>query len=63
MDNKIKEVVNKQEQLPKGERKSFAAFVLKEFESKERWPDLFKKSDSVLTNLANENLAVFRSQK
>ncbi|MEX0844938.1 MAG: hypothetical protein WD022_06635 [Balneolaceae bacterium] len=63
MDNKVKEVVNKLEELPKEERESFAAFVLEELESEERWSELFKKSDSVLTNLANEALTEYKSGK
>ncbi len=61
MDNKVKEVVNRLEKLPKEERESFAAFVLEELESEERWSELFKKSDSVLTDLANEALTEYGS--
>ncbi|MDR9418411.1 hypothetical protein [Gracilimonas sp.] len=63
MNNKVKEVVNKLEELPKEERESFAAFVLEELESEERWSELFKKSGSVLTNLANEALTEYKSGK
>ena len=63
MNNKIKEVVNRLEELPEEERDSFAAFVLEELKSKERWSKLFKESGPVLTDLANEALTEYRSGK
>jgi DNA-directed RNA polymerase specialized sigma24 family protein len=61
MNNKIKEVVSKLEGLPEEERESFAAFVLQELESDERWSELLHKSNKALTNLANEALQEYKS--
>ncbi|MBO6586314.1 MAG: hypothetical protein JJ953_09440 [Gracilimonas sp.] len=63
MNKKVKEVTEKLEELPKEERESFAAFVLEELESEERWSQLFKKSESVLTNLANEAIEEYQAGK
>ncbi|MEX0722846.1 MAG: hypothetical protein WD357_03785 [Gracilimonas sp.] len=36
---------------------------MEELQSEERWSELFKKSDSVLTNLAKEALSEYKSGK
>ena len=47
--------------LPDQEQDAFAAWVLEELASEQRWDELFARSSDTLERLANEALAEFRA--
>jgi hypothetical protein len=49
--------------LPADEQNSFAAWMLDELRSEQRWSELFARSPDVLEKLANEALAEHRAGK
>ena len=51
------------EKLPPTEQKQFAAWILEELQSEQRWSKLFAKSSDVLSNLADEALAEHKAKK
>jgi hypothetical protein len=51
------------EKLPPDEQNQFAAWILEELHSEQRWSKLFARSGDVLSDLADEALAEHRSKK
>jgi hypothetical protein len=51
------------EKLPPDEQNQFAAWILEELHSEQRWSKIFAKSSDVLSDLAEEALAEHRSKK
>lgn len=57
LEKAIKEV----SQLPEDEQDTFAALILEEMASEERWTEAFGKSQDQLAKLAEEAITEFRS--
>ena len=51
------------EKLPPAEQKVFAAWILEELHSDERWSKLFTQSGEILSQLADEALAEHKGKK
>ncbi len=51
------------EKLPPAEQNQFAAWILEELHSEQRWAKLFAKSSDMLSNLADEALAEHKAKK
>lgn len=51
------------EKLPPAEQNQFAAWILEELHSEQRWSKLFAKSSDVLSSLADEALAEHKAKK
>lgn len=51
------------EQLPPEEQDNFAAWILTELRSEQRWQELFARSPELLAKLADEALAEHRAGK
>jgi len=56
-------VISEIEKLPPEEQNQFAAWILEELHSEERWSQLFADSNDVLENLADEALAEHKEKK
>ncbi|HEX9387586.1 MAG TPA: hypothetical protein VF918_14785 [Anaerolineales bacterium] len=56
-------VISEIEKLPPDEQNQFAAWILEELHSEERWSKLFAKSSDVLENLADEALVEHKAKK
>ena len=56
-------VIYEIEKLPPAEQNEFAAWILEELHSEQRWSSLFAKSSDVLSNLADEALAEHKAKK
>ncbi|HEX9387042.1 MAG TPA: hypothetical protein VF918_12040 [Anaerolineales bacterium] len=56
-------VISEIEKLPLDEQNQFAAWILEELHSEERWSKLFADSGAVLENLADEALAEHKKKK
>ena len=63
MTKLLKEAFEKASQLPPDEQDSFAAVILYELESEQRWQELFAGSQDALAKLADEALAEHRAGK
>ena len=51
------------EKLPPAEQNQFAAWILEELHSEQRWAKLFAKSSDMLSSLADEALAEHKAKK
>jgi hypothetical protein len=51
------------EKLPPAEQREFAAWILEELHSDERWSKLFAKSGDMLSQLADEALSEHKGKK
>ena len=51
------------EKLPPAEQNEFAAWILEELHSEQRWVNLFAKSGDLLSQLADEALAEHEAKK
>lgn len=51
------------EQLPPTEQNEFAAWILEELHSEQRWAKLFAESSNMLSHLADEALAEHKAKK
>jgi hypothetical protein len=51
------------EKLPPTEQNKFAAWILEELHSEERWSKLFAESSDLLSRLADEALAEHKAKK
>ncbi len=60
MTESLEEVFAKASRLPPDEQDALAAWLLKEFESEDRWNGLFARSQDALEKLAEEALAEHR---
>jgi hypothetical protein len=56
-------VISEIEKLPPDEQNQFAAWILEELHSEERWSKLFAKSSDILENLADEALEEHKAKK
>lgn len=56
-------LISEIEKLPPEEQREFAAWILEELHSEQRWSKLFAKSTDVLSNLADEALAEHKVKK
>ena len=56
-------VISEIEKLPPAEQSQFAAWILEELHSEQRWSKLFAKSSDVLSHLADKALAEHKSKK
>jgi hypothetical protein len=63
MTTLLQQAFEKASQLPPGEQDSFAALILHELESEERWQRLFEASQDLLARMADEALAEHRAGK
>ena len=51
------------EKLPPAEQNEFAAWILEELHSEQRWAKLFAESGNMLSHLADEALADHKAKK
>ncbi len=56
-------VISEIEKLPPEEQNQFAAWILEELHSEQRWSKLFDESSGVLSDLADEALAEHKARK
>ena len=56
-------VISEIEKLPPDEQNQFAAWILEELHSEERWSKLFDESSVELSSLADEALAEHKAKK
>ena len=56
MEKLLEEAFKKASSLPDKDKKAFAAFILEELEHEEEWETLYKKSQSLLSDMAREAL-------
>ena len=56
-------VISEIEKLPPAEQNQFAAWILEELHSEQRWSKLFAKSSDVLSHLAEEALEEHKAKK
>lgn len=56
-------VISEIEKLPPAEQNEFAAWILEELHSEQRWSKLFAKSGDMLSALADEALAEHKAKK
>ena len=56
-------VISEIEKLPPDEQDQFAAWILEELHSEERWSKLFAESSDVLENLGDEALQEHKAEK
>lgn len=63
MTQLLKKAFDEVSKLPEQEQNDFAAWLLEELASEQRWADLFAKSENKLSQLAAEALAEHRKGK
>lgn len=63
MTQLLKKAFDEVSKLPEQEQNGFAAWVLEELASEQRWAELFEKSPDKLSRLAAEALAEYREGK
>jgi hypothetical protein len=56
-------VISEIEKLPPAEQNQFAAWILEELHSEQRWSKLFTDSSDVLSDLADEALKEHKAKK
>jgi hypothetical protein len=56
-------VISEIEKLPPAEQNQFAAWILEELHSEQRWSKALAKSSEVLSGLADEALAEHKAKK
>jgi hypothetical protein len=54
MGRLLDKVIAETAKLPEGEQEAFAAFMLEELESEQRWDELFGRSQDLLARMADE---------
>jgi hypothetical protein len=54
MGRLLDRVIAETAKLPEGEQEAFAAFMLEELESEQRWDELFGRSQDLLARMADE---------
>ena len=59
----LERVISEIEKLPPAEQNQFAAWILEELHSEQRWSKSFAESSSVLSDLADEALAEHKAKK
>jgi len=63
MTELLQKVIDEVSQLPPAEQDSFAAWMLVELRSEQRWNELFARSPDMLAKMAEEALAEHRAGK
>jgi hypothetical protein len=63
MTKTLQKVIDEVSQLPPDEQETFAAWMLIELRSEQRWNELFARSQDMLANMADEALAEHRAGK
>jgi hypothetical protein len=61
--NQLELVFSEIEKLPPAEQNQFAAWILEELHSEQRWSKLFADSSDMLSSLADEALAEHKAKK
>lgn len=61
--NQLELVFSEIEKLPPAEQNQFAAWILEELHSEQRWSKLFTDSSDMLSSLADEALAEHKAKK
>jgi len=59
----LEKVFDAAAKLPEKEQEAFAALMLEELASEQRWAEAFAKSQDALAGMADEALAEFRAGK
>jgi hypothetical protein len=54
MGRLLDRVIAETAKLPEDEQEAFAAFMLEELESEQRWDELFERSQDLLARMADE---------
>jgi hypothetical protein len=57
MTDLLQKLIDEVSQLPPDEQDTFAAWMLEELRSEQRWNDLFARSQDTLARMADEALA------
>jgi hypothetical protein len=63
MTNSLQQVIDEVSLLPVEEQETFAAWMLIELRSEQRWNELFARSQDMLARMAEEALAEHRAGK
>jgi hypothetical protein len=63
MTKTLQKVIDEVAQLPPEEQETFAAWILEELRSEQRWNELFARSQDMLAKMAEEALAEHRAGK
>lgn len=61
MGDLLNKLIAKVSDLPNDEQEAFAAFMLDQFESEQRWGDLFSRSQGLLADMADEARREYRA--
>lgn len=61
MTDLLQKAIHELSQLPADEQDAFAAWMLQELRSEQRWNELFARSQDVLAKMADEALAEHRA--
>lgn len=61
MTDLLQKAIRELSQLPADEQDAFAAWMLQELRSEQRWNELFARSQDVLAKMADEALAEHRA--
>lgn len=61
MSKLVKQLFDEVNQLSPEDQETFAAWMLKELRSEQRWQELFARSPDLLEKLAEEGLAEYRA--
>lgn len=63
MTKTLQKVIDEVAQLPPDEQETFAAWMLDELRSEQRWNELFARSQDMLAKMADEALAEHHAGK
>ena len=63
MTDLLQKAFDEASQLPAGDQDVFAAWILEELRSEQRWSELFAHSQDMLAKMADEALAELRAGK
>ncbi len=63
MTKTLQKVIDEVAQLPPDEQETFAAWMLEELRSEQRWNELFARSQDMLVKMAEEALAEHKAGK
>jgi hypothetical protein len=63
MTKTLQKVIDEVAQLPPDEQETFAAWMLEELRSEQRWNELFARSQDMLAKMAEEALAEHKAGK
>jgi len=63
MTELLQKVIDEVSQLPPDEQDTFAAWMLEELRSEQRWNELFARSQDMLAKMADEALAEHKAGK